>query len=171
MDVIFQIDSKQNYSIAQFDIHSSYETAWKDIIKIFSHPNSPDTVHYFKSTPSDDGPFITIRLFSTYELCLQLLRQFQDWIGYLGVRNPIWSLDELPKKTCYWEECGYDSEEEFKTDEALAELFNSDEEMPGITTVSYDTLGYEGYGYNEDYNDALVDYGYSDDMRNPFEVY
>ncbi len=180
MGILFQINSNRDYSVAEFYINYSEQSMWEEILKNLPSPTSPDAVHYFKKYFSENKLYFTIKLFSTYEICLQIFKTFQNYakLAYLP---------ESPQEKTYDSSyLGYESEEDFRQGKAFAQSLASDKKMPKFTTVSYDTRenqsyedssSYDDNGENQSYEDTSnyddnwVDYGYMNDINNPYEVY
>lgn len=141
MAALFEIVYKPDYTIAKFNICIKEISKWRDIVINLPYPEWPQKVHYFNIEISEDDSYASVNLFSSYKVCLQLVKIFQK------------SLDNR--------ELELDSEEKYVGNKIFEDCVNSDS----------DFFEYSDFSNENCRGDTWMDYGYMNDITNLFEVY
>lgn len=156
MGIKFHITPKKNYSLAQFDILESDKNIWQDFLKNLKTTSLQINYHHWQIVTQKGKSFARITFSGNYDMCLQLYQKFKKYNTerfIINVKSDFDTTLSNSKSDRYFE---LESQSDYlNTENWEQENFRfEDNEYQGI---------YE--------DDRWSDYGYMNDISNPFEVY
>ncbi|MEH2071337.1 MAG: hypothetical protein V7K47_24810 [Nostoc sp.] len=141
MTALFEICSKQDYSIAQFHVEKCYLNGWIDILLSVVNIDTPNgELSTLNFNLSEDKSFYSIRYLNDFDTCWYLLKLFKSEQNQPTIKTSI-PFDECQTEEKDYELAGFSSQEEYEEYMAVSEFIDSDD----FLSIGYSHVSYEQY--------------------------